>query len=129
MKKNKEEIEEKFNFLKSLGKKYSKELSTKATVWELEFKTKLEKLKEPFVFQYPIICKKERLFILDFYLPKLKLAIELDGHSHYTKAGIGKDKRRTALLKKEGIRVVRIANSLVKAITPKNIQELLNSYK
>jgi len=129
MKKNKEDGQEKFNFLKNLGKKYSKELSNKATIWELEFNAKLESTGESFIFQHPVICKKERLFILDFYIPSLKLAIELDGRSHYTKHGASKDKKRTDMLKKEGIKVVRISNSLVKSITIKNIKELLNSYR
>jgi len=118
-----------YKFLKELGKKYASELTIKATKWELEFNAKLESTGESFIFQHPVICKKERLFILDFYVPSLKLAIELDGSSHYTKRGIVKDKKRTAMLKKEGIKVVRISNSLVKAITIKNIKELLNSYR
>ena len=118
-----------YKFLKELGKKYANELKVKATKWELEFNSKLESIGESFIFQYPVICKKERLFILDFYIPSLKLAIELDGNSHYTKKGVAKDKKRTAMLKKEGIKVVRISNSLVKSITPKNIKELLNSYR
>jgi very-short-patch-repair endonuclease len=52
-------------------------------------------------------------FILDFYCPSEKLAIELDGHYHYTPEGIEKDKKRDKYLEDIGIKVLRIENKLV----------------
>ena len=37
-------------------------------------------------------------YITDFYIPKLKLIIEIDGPSHYTEDGLEYDNIRTAVL-------------------------------
>ena len=49
-------------------------------------------------------------YILDFYCPKIKLAVELDGSQHYTEDGLDYDKRRTDFLAENGITVLRIIN-------------------
>ena len=49
-------------------------------------------------------------YILDFYCPKQKLAIELDGDSHFTEVGIKSDAKRTEFLNNVGIRVLRFTN-------------------
>jgi very-short-patch-repair endonuclease len=41
-------------------------------------------------------------FVLDFYCPKYKLAIELDGTQHLTKDGKEYDKMRTNYLESKG---------------------------
>ncbi|MFA5070711.1 MAG: endonuclease domain-containing protein [Patescibacteria group bacterium] len=41
-------------------------------------------------------------FVIDFYCPKLKLAIEVDGLSHFTKDTIEYDKRREEYIKSFG---------------------------
>lgn len=51
-------------------------------------------------------------YILDFYCPALKLAIELDGESHVVRGGY--DERRTEFLKQmAGIEVLRFENRVV----------------
>ncbi|MBD2770479.1 endonuclease domain-containing protein [Hymenobacter sp. BT664] len=52
-------------------------------------------------------------FILDFYCPQEKLAIELDGASHFTVAGNLNDAVRTDFLNSVGIRVLRFENKLI----------------
>ncbi len=52
-------------------------------------------------------------YILDFYCPTEKLAIELDGAHHFTEDGMKYDEERTAHLNSVGIRVVRFENRLV----------------
>jgi very-short-patch-repair endonuclease len=49
-------------------------------------------------------------YIVDFYCPKVNLAIELDGSQHYGEEGIESDKERTEYLKEFGIKVIRISN-------------------
>lgn len=49
-------------------------------------------------------------YILDFYCPSEKLAIELDGYDHFTAAGFEKDEIRTKFLNTEGIKVIRFEN-------------------
>ena len=49
-------------------------------------------------------------YILDFYCPSEKLAIELDGARHFTGAGAADDRERSAYLESKGIRVLRFEN-------------------
>ena len=49
-------------------------------------------------------------YILDFYCAAAKLAIELDGSQHYEEAGIARDKERSAILEKYGLKVIRFSN-------------------
>ena len=49
-------------------------------------------------------------YILDFYCPEIKLAIELDGNEHYTVIGKFNDKRREEYLKSLGITIIRFEN-------------------
>ena len=52
-------------------------------------------------------------YILDFYCPKAKLCIELDGKEHYTFQGAKEDYQRTMYLNSKGIRVLRFENRLI----------------
>ena len=52
-------------------------------------------------------------FILDFYYPSEKLAIELDGEDHYWKEGIDKDLKKELFLQEYSIRVLRFENKWV----------------
>jgi adenine-specific DNA methylase/very-short-patch-repair endonuclease len=49
-------------------------------------------------------------YVLDFYCPSARLAIEVDGSQHYTPEGMAKDAARTAWLAERGIRVLRFTN-------------------
>ncbi|MEW6418148.1 MAG: endonuclease domain-containing protein [Nitrospirota bacterium] len=49
-------------------------------------------------------------YVLDFYCPKEKLCIELDGTAHYTDEGYEYDIARTEYLRTMGIRVLRFEN-------------------
>lgn len=49
-------------------------------------------------------------YIVDFYSPKAKLAIELDGEQHYTNKGIKQDQIRDHLLNKLGLKVLRFSD-------------------
>jgi very-short-patch-repair endonuclease len=50
------------------------------------------------------------VYVLDFYASRLKLAIEVDGDSHYTADAIAYDRKRTAYLNRFGIDVLRFTN-------------------
>lgn len=50
-------------------------------------------------------------YILDFYLPKYKLCIEIDGKSHNGKFQKQYDEIRESLLGKKGIKIIRISNN------------------
>lgn len=49
-------------------------------------------------------------YILDFYCPAKKIAIELDGSQHYSDEGEEKDKLRDTTLNELGIKVLRYTN-------------------
>ncbi|BAY86730.1 hypothetical protein NIES267_62410 [Calothrix parasitica NIES-267] len=57
-------------------------------------------------------------FIVDFYCPKLKLVIEIDGESHFTDEGKAYDQERTERLEGYGLKVIRFTN-----------QEVLNNFE
>ena len=52
-------------------------------------------------------------FIVDFYCPKLKLVIEVDGDSHFTEDGTLYDAQRTLILEGYGLSVIRFTNDEV----------------
>ena len=64
-------------------------------------------------------------YILDFYCSALRLAVELDGESHYSSEAQKYDKQRTEFLQQLNIEVVRFENSEVAG----NIEEVLNKLR
>ncbi|MDX2242055.1 MAG: endonuclease domain-containing protein [Leptolyngbyaceae cyanobacterium bins.302] len=58
--------------------------------------------------QYSIDC-----FVVDFYTTKFKLAIEIDGDSHFEDGAEAYDKERQAFLEAKGIQVLRFTNQQV----------------
>ena len=53
-------------------------------------------------------------YILDFYCPKLRLAIELDGEPHFTSEGFEYDQKRSEMLElMKEIRIIRFENCLI----------------
>jgi very-short-patch-repair endonuclease len=49
-------------------------------------------------------------FIVDFYCPKLKLVIEVDGDSHFTDSGLVYDEERTRILEGYCLQIVHFSN-------------------
>lgn len=68
----------------------------------------MEELKEEYdcIYEQPFFMIRGRSYFLDFYLPKHKLAIEIDGKNHKDRASI--DKQRDSLFREIGIRTIRI---------------------
>ena len=52
-------------------------------------------------------------YVIDFYCPKLKIGIELDGDSHFREGGQQYDANRDKFIASFGIHVVRILNDEV----------------
>jgi len=50
-------------------------------------------------------------YIIDFYCPELKLAIEVDGESHFTETAREYDRSRQEYIEAFGIRFLRVMNS------------------
>jgi len=62
-------------------------------------------LGERFLRQYSV-----DQYVLDFYCPKLKLAIEIDGDSHFIPGEEEQDKARQDYIEAFGIRFLRFTN-------------------
>ena len=52
-------------------------------------------------------------YVVDFYLPEIRLVIEVDGSQHLVDAGMEADARRTAYLESLGLKVIRFDNRQV----------------
>ena len=70
-------------------------------------------------------------YILDFYCPSERLAIELDGDSHFTDEALKYDRERTAFLNSLNIRVLRFLNTdvytCIESVCEKILEELIRS--
>lgn len=92
---------------------------------ELVFKSKLERIGVRFLFQKGFITKNKNWFyVCDFYLPNLKLAIEVDGSAHRDRAV--KDKKKDDFLTKDRkFAVLRISNQEAFSLTDADILKLM----
>lgn len=79
---------------------------TEKILWEKLRRRQIEGCK--FRRQYSIGA-----FVVDFYAPELKLAIELDGESHFVDGAQTYDQERDAFLVSKGTRMMRFTNDQV----------------
>lgn len=49
-------------------------------------------------------------YVVDFYCPKVRLILEIDGGQHYEDKGIEVDRIRTEYFEKSGFKVLRFSN-------------------
>ena len=62
-------------------------------------------------------------FVVDFFCPKLKLVIEVDGNSHFLDEKPERDRERQKYIENHGIRFLRFTNADIY----KNMNEVLTS--
>ena len=102
--------------IEQAAKKLRKNLTTaESHLWQALRNKQLKGLR--FRCQHPV-----GNFILDFYCPAYKLAIEVDGEIHAQQ--IDYDKARTAELEKYGYRVLRFSNDQVMNHLPQVLEEI-----
>jgi very-short-patch-repair endonuclease len=65
-------------------------------------------------------------FIVDFYCPKLKLAIEIDGDSHAFREVARRDKIKDAYLNNLGIHLIRYEDHKIKKDIQSTISHLID---
>ncbi len=63
-------------------------------------------------------------FIVDFYCPKAKLVVEVDGGQHYNEPQIAKDKKREDYLQKLGMRVLRFSDEEILRNTSEVLEKI-----
>ncbi|MBP6060441.1 MAG: DUF559 domain-containing protein [Candidatus Pacebacteria bacterium] len=99
--------------------RYLRQEETKAEkiLWQ---KLRGNKLGIRFRRQHPIA-----MYILDFYAPEIKLAIELDGSQHKLKDSREYDKERAEYLQSKGINIIRFWNSEVE----KNLEIVIDKIR
>jgi very-short-patch-repair endonuclease len=112
---NKKTLKERRRSLRNNG------TSAEATLWTLISNKKLQGRK--FRRQHSV-----GNYILDFYCPAEKLAIELDGERHFTEQGLTYDKKRDLELSQLGIRVVRIENEDVFKATEATLEKIMSYF-
>ena len=86
--------------------KNAKKLRRDMTPWE-------RKLWFLFLKEYPVRFYRQKVllnYIVDFYCPKAKIVVELDGSGHYHPEEQQKDRVRTEQLEMFGIKVLRFSN-------------------
>ena len=67
-----------------------------------------------FLKNYPVMVHRQKVigrYIVDFYIAKDSLVIELDGSQHYEAEGKQKDAQRDAFLRSQGLTVLRYSNA------------------
>src|SRR5688572_7707091 len=112
-----------YKYLKKYRKYLRKNLTpAEAILWRFLKSKQLEGIK--FRRQFSIgNC------IVDFYCPKFRLAIELDGEPHFTPEGIEKDINRDNYLNQMEICILRFENQLVVKRTETVMRIILDKIK
>jgi very-short-patch-repair endonuclease len=64
-------------------------------------------------------------YIVDFYCPKIRLIVEVDGGQHFEDVNISRDKIREEYLEKAGFKVLRYSNTDVLTNIEGTIEHLL----
>ena len=92
-------------------KKYSRRLRKEMTDAEKVLWSKIrgKQLKGFQVYRQKPIGR----FVVDFYCPKAKLVIELDGGQHYSGTIQAKDELRDGYMKRVGLKVLRFSDKEV----------------
>ena len=94
---NRKQLEERRKYLRK------KLTAAEASLWRLIKGNQLEGRK--FRRQHSV-----GRYVLDFYCPSEKVAVELDGAHHFTDEGLAYDKERTQYLNNLKIQVIRFEN-------------------
>lgn len=92
--------------------KIRKKLVDNITGGEQLMRTYLRGLKIKFEFQ-KVINLPESFYVVDFYLPKYNLVLEIDGKYHSKRGQKAKDKHRERIIKSMGYKLKRLSNSQV----------------
>lgn len=84
-----------------------------------------------FLKDLPFPVKRQKVlgdYIVDFYCPKFKVVIEIDGSQHYTDEYENKDVARDSYLMRNGIEVIRFSNDDVRSRFESVCDELANRF-
>jgi len=108
-----------------IAEERAEELRINITKAEERIMGLLDELKMEYVFQFP---KFDEWFFLiaDFYLPNIKLIIEVDGPiGHSGPMAIRREKKRLKWLRSQGIDVIRIKNKSTEDLTAIRLKKII----
>jgi len=95
---------------------YNKFLNTNSRELRKEMTPEEKELWYNFLRYLPFPVKRQKVienFIVDFYIPKFKVVIEIDGSQHLEESRQKKDEKRDITLREYGIVVWRYSNESV----------------
>ena len=104
---------------------HNKNLTVLSQKLRKEMTKEEKKLWYQFLRHYPTQFKRQVTcgdYILDFYCPSAKLAIELDGYYHSVTKIAESDKIRTEYLNSRGVQVLRFPNRDDHQLLPREFQ-------
>jgi very-short-patch-repair endonuclease len=111
-------------------KKFSRQNRLEPTKSETRFEIIIRSLgdgilRDKYKSQHPISGK----WIVDFFFPDIRLAVEIDGSIHFTATQIQKDRRKDADCRNLDITVLRISNKEVWGDQEKLITKLRQAWR
>lgn len=113
--------------------RYKHNLIQKQTEAEIKFKDILERHGVVYRFQKGMftrdpITKKKRFRILDFYITRCKVGIEIDGGYHFSEHGIYRDRHRNSelILSRKNLTLWRFTNEEVLSESKEMIEKIKN---
>lgn len=115
-----------FAFKQSKCSKYRRDLLHKTTNSEKITKIMLEELGIKFIEQKGFI-QGNYFCIVDFYIPLLRLCLEIDGGYHSQEQQIRKDFRKDNYLRDRGFNVLRITNEQISIFKKEDLLKIINS--
>ena len=111
-------------------KAYNKDLVSNAQALRKNMTKEEKHLWYDFLRRLPIQAHRQYNignYIVDFYIPKKHLVIEIDGRQHLTREHKEKDGERDEFLYKEGLVVLRFSNDSIRKSFSAVCQVILNT--
>ena len=97
-----------------MNRTYNRKLTKNAKVLRKNMTKEERHLWYDFLKSLPVMVHRQKgigNYIVDFYIAKAKLVVELDGSQHYEEEGVRADEVRDAYLASLGITVLRYSNA------------------
>ena len=115
--------------------KFKGHKNSKITILSKDLRNNMTKEERHLWFDFlqnlPVRINRQKVFdnyIVDFYIAKYKLVIEVDGSQHYENAGSAKDKKRDYDLNLMGITVLRYSNYDINFSFDAVCEDILNHF-
>ena len=110
-------------------KAYNKDLVNNAQALRKNMTPEEKHLWYDFLKRLPIKVHRQYNignYIVDFYIPRRQLVIEIDGIQHLTEEHAAKDQERDNFLEEQGLRVLRFPNESIRKNFSAVCQVILN---